>query len=545
MKNANKTPEGFVNVTTRHKDTVKLTTEYLDAWFAAVEDSNSPEIKALVANRLLGRYGLQTSKDVITFFHSPAGETIKKMLSEKLADMIACIEQSQQAMEDEQSRHNRRLAFLLLGLAHKKASHAHHLNDDNLQQLEAKRHHTITQPAATDYYDTIDSLHSQANAFDESIRALEHTLHDKTSELALVEQGLITIKQHELEMESRYHLLVNDLAHMLERLPIANQSSEHITQELKTIEQTINTNTDKIAQCIVDGKHEDARQLALKTNSLHLQTKALKDMLSVLNGEKKLYDEDGQTTDSFKSAAFVLRPDLKIVKDSYGTQHLIGVHQMLDDLSIEGKAEAQKKFTRLRPEISSVKHLVQHNHHLEKQFHNQRVIAAYARATSLKDEVSLMHNALAKAKATQASIMVEMSKSPPNMNKIAGMHASMPSPSGSSSRAKAPVCSLQTLQDSYKKMLNSPSRQNIQYFTTNLNQLYGQQSDDILKNLNKIKPGLPISPAMMRYLERSLPNLTLTTINRPQPGYPSKKDHQEVAYTSPNPFNTKPSPFKV
>lgn len=219
MKNANKTPEGFVNVTTRHKDTVKLTTEYLDAWFAAVEDSNSPEIKALVANRLLGRYGLQTSKDVITFFHSPAGETIKKMLSEKLADMIACIEQSQQAMQDEQSRYNRRLAFLLLGLAHKKAAHAHHLNDDNLQQLEAKRHQTVTPSAAADYYDSIDFLHSQANAFDESIRALEHTLHDKTSELALVEQGLVAIKQHGLTWNHDTILFVNDLAHMLEHLP--------------------------------------------------------------------------------------------------------------------------------------------------------------------------------------------------------------------------------------------------------------------------------------------------------------------------------------
>lgn len=369
---------------------------------------------------------------------------------------------------------------------------------------------------------------------------MENTLDNKASERAMIEQSLVAIKQHEHHMESRYRFFIDELTHLLKGLSVNKKTGHQIAQQLQLIEQTIDEQTSAIAKYTAQGQDDEARALALKTHSLHLQAKALNDLLSVLNGEKQLYDEDGQTTDSFKEAVFVLRPDLKIVKDSYGTEHLIGIHQTLDSLSIEDKAEAQKKFTKLKPDISSVKHLVQHNYHLEKQFHNQRVIATYARATSLKNDTRLMNNAEAKAKATQASIMVEMNKLPPNLHKIAGMYASMPSPSGSSSTAKAPTLTLRTLRDAYKTMINDPSRQHINQFAANINYLYGQKGNNSLKMLEKIIPGRPISPETMKFLERNTPNLTLTTINSPKPGYPSKKDHQEATYKSPTPLNTKP-----
>jgi effector protein LidA len=535
---------------------VELTASHLEQWFASIEKNTKGNEASSAGNeqltsQLLSRYGLRTSMDVIKFFHTPAGETVKKMMEERLAEIIAIEEWQHQQMLDDQTRHHRMLAFLLLGMAHKKHAHAKHLNEAIQQQIDAQLHQAKKDQSS--HKKEADGFARQLEAYDASIKAMESTLADKQNDLTSFTRELLSIAELGRAIDLRY----KTFAKSLDELDAFENSSIHPTDLEKTtanilskiqgLEVTLESQLDEIEQLIVNDKDDEAKALGVEHQGLHLQIGGLKDMLDVINNKKFLYDANGESTLSFKKAAFILKPDLKVVKDANGMHYLIGAHEKLEDLNDNDKALANKRFNKLQPEISNVKNLAQHNHKLESDFHGDRMKSAEKRGvtpqavTKLYKEITLLKNQLSQVQAARANVIAEMSKPAPDANKAMGMQASTPSLSSSTTTIKkAPVYTVETFRAAIQQILSNPSRQNIQNAITNVTNVYGENGAKIKAELGKITPGQHLPRETRLFLERNIQRLVSPTDN---PRHSPTEEPEPIKNTSSfSPFST--TPFK-
>jgi len=521
---------------------VELTASKLNKWFAFIENSSHAEEKnpvsdEIVASQLLSRYGLQNSKDVIKFLKTPAGESVITMIGEKLAEIVLLLESQNQNMLA-QLRKEHHSASLFLGFLARKKSAKEKLRNQLTQEQNDKAirhaHDVANEPVARD---THDNLRKEYEAFAESADQLSTKLNDKFLELEFHNRELLSIHQHGIAIEERYSSLEKCLGELdlfsESHLLAPKRAHQTIKDRISELENTLNTQADAISQAIADNKTTEAQQLMLEHNGLHLQIAGLKDILAILNEEKILYNEDGQKTSSYKDAAFILTPNLKVVKDGAGKYYLIGAKQSLDDLSDVEKARAQTKFDRLKPEISSVKNLVQHNCKLEKEFHGERLLSAERRGQTLQGEIRLLRNQLNLVKAAQANITAELKKQNPDVKKTVHLQHAMPNaPTGASINRTPTLTPQQALKQALVEMHKNPNQQTINNVTTNLTNVFGKVDVSVRQVLNRVIPGRPIPLAVRNSLDRTIFKLKSPT-ELPDPTYDS----------TPSPFKTKPTPF--
>ncbi|MDP1603868.1 MAG: hypothetical protein Q8M03_11450 [Legionella sp.] len=543
-----------ITLKARDGQMVELRASHLEHWFASIEkntrgNEHNTDGQEHLTSQLLSRYGLRTAMDVIKFFHTPAGETVKKMMEEKLAEIVAMEDFQYQQMLDEQTRHNRAMAFLLLGLLYKKDARAKHLNESIQQQIDTRLHQAEKAQSAP-IKDT-DNLTKQLEAFDASTKAIQAALSGKQNDLAAFTRELASIAKQGIAIGMRYQTFEESLKELevfhemvLEPTTDFKKATANIESKIQGIEEALIKQVDEIQVLIVANKDEEAHTLGIKHQGLHLQVGGLKDMLDVIHHKKFLFDAEGEPCHSFKDAAFILTPDLKVVKDANNVHYLIGVTQNISALDDpESRQHAKNRFDKLQPEISVVENLVKHNYKLEKDFHNDRLKSAEKRGVTpdavskLHAEITLLGNQLAQIKAAQSNVIAEMNKPVPDVQKAQGMQSA--TPSNTPSANKAPVYTVETCKLALQAMENNPTSTTIQNVITNVTNVYGQNGNDVISALGKIKAGVRIPAATMRFLERSIDRLGLPADKLTSSITPEPDNGVKIS-----PFNTTPSPFR-
>ncbi|KTC95766.1 hypothetical protein [Legionella erythra] len=223
---------------------VNLTSSQLESWFAAIErdqmENNAnngltPNLPLqelqrdpYFATQFVGRYGIKTAKDVIAFLKSPAGDSVKIMIGEELAQVAALEEFKRQEYQTHEIRQHRLLAFLLLGLLYREA-HARHVVEANTQQAEARVQQgeaNVAQDQQRAREQRVAALNQSLNSFNNTASAIQSRLSEKQLELDSVQRELQAINPEEMAM--RYetfdrHLSELDIQFQLPELDIDEQ----------------------------------------------------------------------------------------------------------------------------------------------------------------------------------------------------------------------------------------------------------------------------------------------------------------------------------
>lgn len=526
----------FLNLTTHDNIIAKLPTKKNDEKIAVTPSQLDRFLMTdeFMVKLFIGRFGLQTPGDVLTFLHSPAGEVAKSMALEKLAEIVAMADNRREQLAEEQTKHYRHFAFLLLGLLHKHSDKTKELNETTQQQFEQRQHKLAQKPIQnTSVY---EELSQQLNYYESTAKILLLTINQKIAashaiadEIALIHQQSHAINQQYDKFNLMLTTFFND--HMLSVL-----TKEVIEHRIATINDSLEKQLIQINDLIETNNNEQVKILMHEHRGLYLQINNLRDMLAVLENEKHLSDTEGNATTSFHDAAFILTPQQRVVKDS-GIYYLIGINQTFASLDDKQKAEAQLKFERMRPEISSVKHSVQHNANLEKARNEQRLASATKRQDYLPKEITFLTKQLEQVKSTKSTLEMALKQHNPNPQFIQNLSNTTPTLSNISAMGLSIQQTLQRMQKSTQQMDIDRLKQ---FFIA-----ANRYSTKVQNEMAKIVVGKPLQSKTFEFLlkyatpgaiskEAVTPNLKASMA----PNLDSKGLDR-------HPHNTAPSPFKI
>lgn len=517
-------PESII-LTSKNGQEVELTSSKLEAWFTSVEVSKQNEEEQSdsdesLSSMLLSRYGLKNSIEVIHFLRSPAGESILTMISEQLAEIASIQEYQRAEMLDAQRRYDRMLAFLLLALIHKHDAKAKSLNEHIQQQIDKllkKKPEAEKSVAAANKI-----LEKQYASLEESAKSLENMLGIKTNEIDALHQERLALHHESLLIDERHFILHDSISGLDNDADLIMLNPEiapnHLVNRMQALNAEFHENSREISKLEAENRGPEARRLLHRNHGLRLYIDGLDDMHAVHRKEKILYTADGEETDSYKKAKYILTPDLKFVKDGAGLRYLIGAQQNLADMDESMKAQAQIRFNTLKPEICCVKNQVHHHCKREKEHHAGCVHSVNKRIDCCEKELTLIKNQHHHIRAAQANVMAEMRKLNPDMVKAANMQNAMPNVASGTSVNKTPLNPAMTLRQSMDSLQRNPNQQNINNLTANVVNAYGQVPGQLRQDLNKIIPGKPIPEPLLRSLNRSIYKLKMATdIPEPAP----------------------------
>lgn len=161
---------------------------------------------------------------------------------------------------------------------------------------------------------------------------------------------------------------------------------------LEGTEQQAFAEVDKIDDLIAQGKDDEAHRLSEARQARVVQVAALKDMLSVAEGSKKMYGQDGNPTDSYKEARFIVPADQKLVKEGSDYFLLNALPRSNDKepyqfppLSADNKAQAGRDFQKAmqQKEISCVRDVIDSNKSIEMRELSSKVESIQQRIEAL------------------------------------------------------------------------------------------------------------------------------------------------------------------
>ena len=437
-------------------------------------------------------------------------------------------------MLESQRRYERTIAFLLLALLHKQEAKAKSLNEFIQQQIDQalKKSADAKKTAASDT-EARRILQKQYDTLEESAKYLESLLGDKHSELGLLQEEKIALQQEGMYIEERHTILqesVLSLDNDSDYIKLDPDNAHHyLTNRISILNLAFHENSRQISNFEAENKPHEARKLLHRNHGLRLHIDGLGDLHAVHRKEKVLYTKNGEETDSFKDAAFVLKPDLKIVRDGSGLRYLIGARQNLADMDETMKIQARNKYEALKPEICCIKNLVAHQCKREKHFHRDCLNSVDRQIECREKELTLIKNQHHHIKAAQANVLAEMNKMSPDLVKANNMQKSMPNVSSGMSVNKTLSGPDMSLRQSLNALQKNPSQQNINNVANHLTTMYGRVPGQIREDLNKIIPGKPIPEVLLRSLNRSIYKIRLATDipeltpePKPNPNWPPK-----------------------
>ncbi|KTD48840.1 Dot/Icm system substrate protein LidA [Legionella rubrilucens] len=280
---------------------VNLTSTQLESWFAAIERDEmenqannglTPNLPLqelqrdpYFATQFVGRYGIKTAKDVIAFLKSPAGDSVKIMIGEELAQVAALEEFKRQEYQTHEIRQHRLLAFLLLGLLYREA-HARHVVEANTQQAEARVQQgeaNISQEQQRAREQRTAALNQSLTSFNNTAAAIESRLSQKELELDSVQRELQAINPQEMALRYEIfdqHLSELDIQFQLPELDIDEQIASLETQKAALEAQLQAQAPETLASALVDPNAPpqglDSGNLREKIDQLSARIHALK-----------------------------------------------------------------------------------------------------------------------------------------------------------------------------------------------------------------------------------------------------------------------------
>ena len=509
---------------------IQLKASQLEHWFADAESwliQKQPELsptplntsESTLATQCLGRFGLQSSSDVISFLKSPAGESTMALLGKELAEMAAIDEQVQQDLLIKQRQHKRKLMFLLLGLLHKHEARAHRLEEE-IQRYNEKRLHNekeaIEKRHLTESSISYDPL--TVDAYLHVSNAIEQSLDTKLVEAKKLEKELINIEKIIAMTSKKYTNYTAELDRAHEEIAqwTLDVPLTTVKEKISQLTAMIDSENIEISKLLDSGEDNAARDRMELNNARNLHVAMLLDMLSVMDGSKIMYTQEGERTQLFHEADFII-PLQKKIAFKNGKYYVLQATQNADNLSSDEKEQGEKAYLRLRPDIMGVKKLVQHNKTLEHKEHHEKKSSLLARSETMQQDILLLANQLIKIQASRANALSALPTPTP----------AAPSPTSGRTNSR--------LSQSYKHMIRlmnaGPTAQSIDWLKKTMGNT--KKSKKLQEEINTLAPGKPISSGLMNQLlkRKDMGRLWLT---------PNKPDTAKLDLT---PYATAPSPL--
>lgn len=603
----------FIELTTADNKKINLSSQHLEQWFVNLErdllkhqkkNSITPNLSiqedqndAYLATQFVGRFGIKSPKDVITFLKSPAGDTVKTMIGEYLAEVAAQQEAQRIEYQNEQMHHRLGIIALLLWLVHRGEANAHHFNEIIESQIQKKLHDSQVQvqkniQSPSDINDQIRLTANQELAkqnLAEMSRSIEHleselnTLQTQQLEFAseleaLEEQESLSVHdalsdEAHLAQAEDYHLFETDEQHHLnslketlnhlnqERTNLAStsekdSSTEKLQEKINGLQERITfleqqatlsnpearqtkvqariadlhskleVQLDEITALIEAGKNDEARVLMRQQRGLHLQLAHLNHLIQVHQGDQQLFNAEGQPVQSFKDAAYSLPHhqkmtsdnkgelyllsdslDLqkikgasdaelqlslvkKIVKDNDGNIYLLRGNEDLASLkaSADGQerlSSAKQDYNHLLPQISLNRHLMQHKHRIEADFHATRKQSVAQRHAQCEQTIQQQQNQLTQLQAARATLTAIVEK--PTLAAIP-----TPNPLNSNNNVSSYKAALSMLP---REPAPQPSKNSVTVAEPSLKNSVKKPTPQVdMTPQQKINNGLPVNP---------------------------------------------------
>ncbi|WP_419418844.1 hypothetical protein ACNVED_09805 [Legionella sp. D16C41] len=408
---------------------------------ADVSDISASSKKLIAAalieefERELGQFGLKTAEDVEKFLEkTPAGERVREYIIEEFIKKIEEQKQLKQEIMEEEFFRNRLIAYLLMKLARAedREEYIKRINDYVQEQIEKILHHQDAQKLLKP--EEKEELTGLLEVTEKLEKEVQDELNDKFAEKDKIQQEFIKINEYEETIEKRYTALNSGVDKLdkvdtdLAKLQDEEKIKTEINNQIEDIKAKLDAQVQEIDALVADGKDKQAMDLLHHHNNLHLQAAGLKDMLAVYSGEKKYYDENDEEVSSFKDAAYVHKPDQKIIVHD-GKSYLVnnGVND-INKLSDKERREAHAKYQ----DSVAIKNLVKSNQKAEREFHGKRLQNNTERSHSIDQEITQLKNKLEHLQATKASIQAELKKPNHDLGKAQRMENSRPTISSGS-----------------------------------------------------------------------------------------------------------------
>ncbi|WP_133127125.1 hypothetical protein [Legionella nagasakiensis] len=600
-------PSEGVWLETKNGRKVELTATHLEQWFAKVEAgiredaaaNKSERLKAertspgLIA-RYASQYGFKNPEQLVAFLKSPAGETTKEVIGAQIAETIALQQELQQQLRDEEIRRHRLMAFLLLYFLSKRDAKAQELKEriqeeiDKLLQEERTIEKASTAsptPTAADYEARLAPYRAQlANSLKE-LETLDEEMNVLEAKTEQIVSKYLNYATRVTSAEEEIHTLLN--GRDLHALKDEEKPSLHadIDRQIAAFTQKMETNALQIQRLVDESMHdgfveqrhideglvekeflgrpllEAARAKIEESTADNLHIAALKDLKSVLNGEKVFCARDGELVSSVDKAELVLPKDMaedlrkkkEQLVEHEGKFYLIKQGQDIRDLSTDEKQTAHEACKRLRPEERvTVKHLIQHNSRLEHQENNRHKDVVLQKQQLQVQKVMEFANAVAKIQAERANqaTLEQQAQATPGQQ---------PQPSrGLSSSPMSPTPPRMTpLPTTSAKTAASPAHAQVTKVLQPVRHALPQEVIDVLQKvpnhkmqlqLAKLKAGEPIPDqtwqALMKVpVPRGILSTLQTTMERFAAGLGKPildADKEHTAAPRPDPLSTNP-----
>jgi hypothetical protein len=321
-------------------------------------------------NQRLGLIGLQSAKQVIEFLKSSDGQKVRTEILEAITlEEKKHINQIEQSIEERQQSRRLMAFFMSLMLAEETDAKEYVKTIVSKQQKQS-----IAQEQKILQNSALSSGHLQQKlSYNKAALAqvVKH-INDNRAEYDELQQKGILLNIKGEEMNTKY-VQYDETISEFEKSIVGDQLShgslankiKGTAQEMEMAWQTLQEKVDK---------GEDATLYKQKYNSLYTKFGILNDMYDVQKGDKYYIKANGDETNSFKEADFVLRKEQAIIEKN-GTCYLVKKGQTWDDIkdSPEAQNKANSAYIKAKSELQSVKSLVQNNKELEKEFHEKQV----------------------------------------------------------------------------------------------------------------------------------------------------------------------------
>lgn len=540
-------PVGPVSLQVKGK-TLELNSTKLERWFESLTKAKHLSDKTTHPSEqqrlsLLGYLGLKNESDVFRFLHSKTGKEFISHFMEELAEIASLEEQQLNIAAERKRKHFAMLAFLYLGMVHKKKARAAKLNEAIQQQIDktlqaAKEHNNAPYAAER------TRLANQLEAIDNSIMALDAVLQYKSDEKTLLAQERKQL-QIQADIMAERHMIFAEQMNQLETfvlsLPeVREYQKQHLDENITRLQNQLSDLGSRLDAHIPHHLDKQARQLMHEHSALLLHLEALQDIASVQSGEKKYYNKEGMETTTPKDAAFILAPNQKIAKDGSGNYYLIDAHEDLHAMDEPQKSKAMHKFEKVQTEILTIPRLIKHHCKMEKELTHQRMQQVDLHDKHLDASMELTLNMKQHLQATRASIRAELDKPQPDLERTHALNQSMPQIANNSKdfalRALQPDPAITQIRQRIDTMSRNPTPAQIKDLSQNMSAIFRKNNQEmpgfIRKDMDKIQPGQPIPLRILMNLNAQLYKLEFASIKL-----------KMEPKTAPTPTPTAPTPF--
>ncbi|HHT0593848.1 TPA: coiled coil protein [Legionella anisa] len=364
----------------------------------------------------LSQFGLHNPEDIKIFLLSPAGETVTHELGAEKALERAIEEERQLQIQEEITMQERRRGILFHWLLAEEAEAQKAQNELIEMQQEKILKPNEQTPQKKAAPEENKALKDTLERYDSSIKQFQKQQANlKAEEKALTEE-LSKLEDESIAIDEKHKTYSNVLNAYDKSAPTFEKNPDMLDREISSLERQIDRMSQHVFDELDKGNEKEARKILNEQNALNLQLASLKDIKSKLGNEKVFFDADLNSEGvTYDKALFALPKEQaqSLVKHD-GKYYLLNKGEKWDDVKNDpGKLEeAQARFEKAKPEIMSVKNVVQHVKKQEVELNTTRKEETHSKIAVNKAEQLMVNNQITSMQAARTNAQLALTNAP-------------------------------------------------------------------------------------------------------------------------------------